>query len=317
MDDSWPDDCPIQTEDPAAEGLAQPTLPLSSSILQACSGNDIHAAKASRHPRFLAILPGQLTQLQASSRWGRLEQAHSAKPVLTLGDKLQFQGRTVPTTSKFLVLKCTARGKVTCKAVLDRVLVFGDAQHCEATEAPARAAAADAPIGTEDNGDAVKDSSEVSSGLENEAIDTQVLDVDVVASTDDRTTRAVETQPDETEPPIPAKPEDKSSASATTDDRKVVPVTQSPDRTTVSRRQSIQKAPTKKTDCAVEKEDSADLREATPSQKRSRVEAIELPSRRRETVEEVSSVRKRRRGTPQKTKATTMLEEDDEFAFLG
>jgi hypothetical protein len=71
---SWPDDCPVQSEDPSDEGLAQPSLP-PDPALHACSGKDIHVSKGatsqnsssgsgnntSKPTRYLAILPGTLT----------------------------------------------------------------------------------------------------------------------------------------------------------------------------------------------------------------------------------------------------------------
>lgn len=150
----YPKGCAVQDEDPSMDMTQQTNNCLApGKALQELSGVDMHCVRSAslnnaRNPKYLCILPGlmslkrqparsQLSQQQSQdtegepkevSVLGRLKNAQSANPKLSMGP-LTMEGTRVRSSSRYLLLNLQPRtGKVTCKHVFSEVVVFGDSQ---------------------------------------------------------------------------------------------------------------------------------------------------------------------------------------------
>lgn len=136
---SWPGDWPVQRKPPErSKELLAP-----GESLRKLAGCDIHlprsVARATQHifvlpgilslPKKEAKVIGKVKGLGATSGYGQ-----SVDVSLQLGRSLVMKGQRIPTRAKFLVLSIKKK-KITVKAVLSSVHVFGEAQCLRETPA--------------------------------------------------------------------------------------------------------------------------------------------------------------------------------------
>lgn len=133
QDATWPDDWPVQKELP---DITDKHCLVPGESLRKLAGCDIHIPKSTRRTaQHLFVLPGILSlpkkvtksigkvnELGVASGLGRMEDVS-----LQLGESLTMQGRRIPTKTRFLALS-VKQNKITVKAVLSSVHVFGETQ---------------------------------------------------------------------------------------------------------------------------------------------------------------------------------------------